>query len=188
MTRCVRVLGSVKLGCRQHRARAVKRSHKTPVRSALVDGCKLHDRTQDGLQALKGDHRSQLLQEEVRTAFADSLDLDEALRESFPEENRWDYLLGHSGSNSVVGLEPHSAHSDQISTVIAKRAAAIRQLRPFLRRSDAVVAWYWVASGRVDFVPMEKAVFRLQQAGITFVGRKLSKRHLPAAAAQSRRG
>ncbi len=36
-----------------------------------------------------------------------------------------------------------------------------------------VADWIWVASGKVDFIPMEKAVARLNENGIRFVGKTL---------------
>lgn len=57
--------------------------------------------------AVKAAHRN-YFDKEVRSAFADSLDLDEALTEGHEQENRWDYLLGHALSGEVVAVEPHS--------------------------------------------------------------------------------
>lgn len=116
--------------------------------------------------------------EAVRSSFADSLDIDEALKEGREQENRWDYLLGHEPSKQVVGIEPHSAENSEITTVIKKRQAARRQLQEHLRDGVLVAKWLWVASGRVQFAPMEKATFRLAQNGIQFVGRKITNKHL----------
>lgn len=77
----------------------------------------------DGLGAIKVAHRG-YFEIAVRPAFADSLDLDEALKQGHEQENRWDYLLGHSPSGDVVAVEPHSAKPDEITTVIKKRSAA----------------------------------------------------------------
>jgi hypothetical protein len=38
------------------------------------------------------------IDEPVRGAFADSLYLDKAMADRFPNQNKWDYLLGHLGS------------------------------------------------------------------------------------------
>jgi hypothetical protein len=92
-------------------------------------------------------------------------------------------LPGHGTSASVVALEPHSASSSEVSTVIAKRARAREQLRAHLKENVVVSRWYWVASGRVDFVPFDKQMRRLEQAGITFVGKQLQAKHLLASIA-----
>jgi hypothetical protein len=112
---------------------------------------------------------------------AESLDLDEALRAHHPNDPRWDYLLGVVAEGveaHVVGLEPHSAETAEVKTVIAKRKAALAQLDQHLRPKVKVKKWLWVASGGVDFVPHDKVLLRLAQAGIEFVGKQLEARHL----------
>jgi hypothetical protein len=101
------------------------------------------------------------------------------MREEHPQENRWDYLLGHCPSGEVVAVEPHSARQDQVSTVIDKRTAARNHLRDHLREGVSVSRWLWVASGDVHFADTERARRRLDQNGIQFVGRKILPKHLP---------
>jgi hypothetical protein len=151
----------------------------TPVRAALRKESALHSTVENGLGALKKVDKDSI-EDTLRSQFADSLALDEALRAGHGQESRWDYLLGHKPSQQVVGLEPHSAHSDQISTVIKKRRAAVRQLQDHLESGMRIAAWYWVASGKVDFQPLEKATLRLAQEGITFVGTRLRSKDLPS--------
>jgi hypothetical protein len=151
----------------------------TPIRMALVPTSRLHDRVKKGLQAVKRDHVTDHLDAKVRSAFKDSLDLDEAFREGHEGEHRWDYLLGHTRSKEIVGLEPHSAREDQIRTVIAKRNAAKDQLRGHLKPSKRVRDWLWVASGTVYFTDTESVRMRLDQNGIKFVGRRVREKDLP---------
>lgn len=153
------------------------RAHASPIRRALRDQSSLQGEVRDGLAAMTNRHR-RLLDDSVRTEFADTLDLDRAMTARHPQENRWDYLLGHSTSDKVVGLEPHSAKSDQVTTVIAKKEAAMRHLRPHLRAGQKVAAWYWVASGNVYFADTEREARRLDQKGIKFVGRRVRKKDL----------
>jgi hypothetical protein len=49
-----------------------------------------------------------------------------------------------------------------------------------------VAAWYWVASGKVDFVPHEKMLNHLNENGIEFVGRRLTAKHLALVAKQGK--
>jgi hypothetical protein len=151
----------------------------TPTRAALVDGSTLQPAVENGLSAVQANHRA-LIDATVHSDFADSLDLDAAVQAQFPQDNRWDYLLGHEPSRAVVGLEPHSAKQDEISTVIAKRKAARDQLRGHLKPAARISPWLWVASGKVHFADTEKARRQLDQEGITFVGRKVLAKHLPA--------
>jgi hypothetical protein len=153
---------------------------KTPIRSALLQGSALVTSVEDGLGAVKRAHTT-YFDEAVREEFGDSLDLDEAMQKTHGQENRWDYLLGHGPSAEVIGLEPHSAKTDQISTVIAKRKAAMSQLSGHLKPGAQVKAWLWVASGNVDFADTERARIRLDDNGIRFVGRMVLGKHLPSA-------
>lgn len=149
----------------------------TPIRSGLEATSPLIWRVQDGLAALERADRAHV-DEGIRADFDDSLDLDEAMREAYPEENRWDYLLGYGPGGRIIGLEPHSARADQVSVVIAKKKSAQDQLRGHLKRGASVAEWFWVASGKVDFADTEKSVRKLEQNGIQFVRRTLLPKHL----------
>lgn len=93
------------------------RFKKTPIRSVLMSTSTLRDKVKDGLGAVETTHRG-YLDKKICTDFADSLALDEALKEGeHSQANRWDYLLGHTPSAKIIGLEPHSAKTDQVSTV-----------------------------------------------------------------------
>jgi hypothetical protein len=156
-----------------------KAAAKTPVRVALLVNSSLRPLVVDGLGAVKAVHR-EYFEVAIRPAFADSLDLDEALKLGHEQENRWDYLLGHSQSGGVVAVEPHSAKHDEITTVIKKRSAAREQLQGHLRDGVRIVKWLWVASGKVHFADTEKVRRLLDQNGIEFVGTKVVGKHLPS--------
>jgi hypothetical protein len=150
----------------------------TPVRGALLPTSTLLPQVRDGLGAVnQADHGC--IDVALQTEFADSLDLDAALESAHPQEPRWDYLLGHRPSALVIALEPHSARRGEVSTVIAKRKAAREQLRPHLKPSARIAGWFWVASGRLHFADTETVRRRLDQNGITFVGRRLMTKHIP---------
>jgi len=149
----------------------------SPLSGALKRTSKLRAQMQRGLGALNDADRRRI-DKDAKSEFSESLDLDEAMRPRYPLENRWDYLLGHEPSNRVVALEPHSATSGEVAVIIAKKERAKVHLRTELEPDAHVSQWFWVASGRVDFAPFEKAKLRLDQAGITFVGRTLQKKHL----------
>ena len=152
---------------------------KTPIRAALISSSSLKPLVKDGIQAVESVHHS-LIEKDVRVAFVDSLDIDKAFKKGHDQENRWDYLLGHRESRKIIGLEPHTANNSQVSGVIKKREASLRHLREHLKPGTFVAEWFWVASGRVDFNPMEKAINRLNDNGIRFVGTKFLRKWLPA--------
>jgi hypothetical protein len=155
---------------------------RTPLRLTLLQASSLQADIQDDMGAVIAAHRCHF-EERIRSTFADSLDLDAATLHGHEQENRWDYLLGHAPSGEVIGVEPHSAKQDEISTVIAKRAAALVRLRSHLGNGKRVSKWLWVASGKVHFADTEKAKLRLDQNGIEFVGKAVGVRHLPATSA-----
>lgn len=121
---------------------------RTPIRTALLDDSPLHREVEDGVAALESVHRK-CLATDIRSHFGDSLNLDSSLRSTHPEDSRWDYLLGHSQTRKLVGIEPHAAKSDQVSVVIRKRIAAREQLEAHLKPGRRVEKWLWVASGKV---------------------------------------
>ena len=136
------------------------RKKVTPVRAIFRADSPLLTLVKDGLGAVEPSHKV-YVDEAVRTAFADSLDADKALHSGNERENRWDYLLGHKTSGTVVGLEPHSAKEDEISAVIKKKIAAKLQLADHLNPGARVARWLWVASGPVYFANTERARIRL---------------------------
>lgn len=162
---------------RKPSGRGAKVVGETPLRAALQPRSALRSQVRDGTAAVAGQD-ADYLAKEVRPQFADSLALDEALQKGHEQENRWDYLLGHAATSALVGVEPHSAKTDQISTVIAKKRAAQVQLRPHLQPGKNVRLWLWVSSGRVDFSPFDKAIRRLAEEGIEFAGRQVQAKHL----------
>jgi hypothetical protein len=152
----------------------------TPLRAALRETSRLQDLVHDGLSALKSADKVRF-DKDVRVRLSDSLDLDDAMNQdvTYKDSHRWDYLVGDSLAQSVLAVEPHSAKSDEVSRVIEKRTAAREQLIPHLRPGATIMAWLWVASGNVQFADTSKERRRLDQAGITFVGKRVMMKHLP---------
>ncbi len=163
------------------RERSASREEVPPLRAVLLAESALQADVKEGLGAVKAAHRGYFA-EELRARFGDSLDLDEAMRSSHAESNRWDYLLGHSPDGAIIAVEPHSARTDQVSVVIAKRRAALQHLRGHLRDGMTVAKWIWVASGRVDFLAFDRAKRRLDEAGIAFAGGQVKVKDLSISA------
>lgn len=157
---------------------ASKRRPDTPIRAALVQHSPLHPQIHDGMNAVKTSDRKHF--SAVRTAFADSLELDEAVKAHHAQANRWDYLLGHEASGEVIAVEQHKAETGEISTIISKKNAAAQQIAPHLKPGKRVSRWLWVSSGKTLFADTEKAGRRLDQSGIKYVGSQIQPRHLPS--------
>jgi hypothetical protein len=158
-------------------SRTLKKSYLAGPVSRALKNSYLAEAIQQGIQAIPSQNRRHI-SESMRSEFLDSLDLDEASRQRYPEDARWDYLLGHARSSQIVAVETHSAETSQVSRVIQKRTASLGHLQDQLSEGCNVAAWYWAASGRIDFVPHEKIVLRLSQNGIQFVGGCLEAKHL----------
>ncbi|MFN7572170.1 MAG: hypothetical protein ACK5TK_12070 [Betaproteobacteria bacterium] len=163
-----------------------KVTRKTPLRRALRGDSALLPLVADGLGAVKAADRN-YFDNAIRSNFADSLELDEAVKRGHEQESRWDYLLGHEPSGEVIAVEPHSAKQDEINAVINKRVAARKQLRDHLRENARVTKWLWVASGKVHFADTEKTKRLLDQNGIVFVGKRVTGKHLSVALAADSR-
>jgi hypothetical protein len=112
-----------------------------------------------------------LVAEAERSRIGDSLDLDTATRDEFPEENRWDYLTSLPDRSGIVGIEPHHARDSEISVVIAKKQQATACLQSHLRDGYRVRKWFWVSSSKVGFSRMDRTRRLLDQNGIKFVGK-----------------
>lgn len=152
------------------------RRRQTPIRAALRADSALQPKIQDGIRALGT--RADVLHDGIKQDFGDSLNLDTALRASHPNAHRWDYLLGHAPTRNVIAVEEHSAHTSEVPVIVDKKRAARDQLQGHLRDGRSIARWYWVASGAVQILDLEKARRRLDQHGIVFAGGKLLGRHL----------
>lgn len=149
----------------------------TPIRNALVKDSALLPKVVEGFGAVEAAHREHF-DNSIRNTFGDSIDLDASLKLGHEQENRWDYLLGHTPSLEIVAVEPHSAKQDQVTTVIRKRSAARAQLTGHLVDGVRITKWLWVASGKVHFAKTERVQRQLDQHGIEFVT-KVTAKHLP---------
>lgn len=156
------------------RKKAWNNNLKTPIRSALKPTSALQNSVKDGLGALLNKHYN-CVEKFLRSKFTDSLDIDEGLKSGREQENRWDYLLGHKDSGQIIAVEPHSANSGEVDTVIKKRQAALLQLKDHLRDGRHISKWIWVASGNVQLYPLGKLMLQLDQNGITFAGKMIMR-------------
>ena len=62
-----------------------------------------------GLQALKRIERSSVVATDTRRLDG-SLDIDTAVQEKYPNDNRWDYVIGYSGKVCYVKKYNRSQH------------------------------------------------------------------------------
>jgi hypothetical protein len=147
-------------------------SRATSLQAVLDEKSPLRELVRAGMAAFAKED-VKLVAEAERSRIGDSLDLDAASRDEFPQANRWDYILSVPDLGEIVGIEPHTAKDSEISAVIAKKNHATQYLRNHLQEGNRVARWFWVSHGTVSFSKMDRARRRLDQNGITFCGRKL---------------
>jgi hypothetical protein len=129
-----------------------------------------------GLQALSEADRNRIKCAKPR-ALTGSLNLDETLAESRPNDSRWDYgigLVAAHNADRVVWVEVHPASSSHIQQVIDKHVWLLRFLNADAPLLDKLPpAFVWVASGRVCIPASSPQRRRLAQLGIRFAGEML---------------
>lgn len=129
---------------------------------------------QQGLQAL-GSHSQKIVPKSTRL-LQGSVSLDTCLQTAFPDDNRWDYVLGYAGRAYFV--EVHPAYPGETKVVLKKLEwlkTWLQQNAPDLERIKAKNAFHWVASGRVDIPSTTREYKQAAQAGLV----PHSKLHLP---------
>lgn len=132
-----------------------------------------------GLQALKEQHRQVIECREPRN-LTGSIDIDSALRQQFPTENRWDYGVGvrENQRESAIWIEVHPASTRNVDTVLKKLTWLkewMRQNAPELwtmtRKQEGYV---WVATGGVHITKNSRQSRQLAQAGLAFPRQRIS--------------
>lgn len=116
-----------------------------------------------GLQALGSD--SSYINPKNTRLINGSVALDECLKSSEPNANRWDYLIAYNELSYC--LEIHPANEGEVKTMIKKAEWLNRFLNsnlPSLNKKP----YHWVASGKIGILPSSPKARILAQNGITF--------------------
>jgi len=125
----------------------------------------------NGLQALKGEHRSAMKLKTTQCRWRGSVDLDASLAVRYPNDARWDYALGYGYENrpdGVAYVEVHPASSHDVDAVIRKKewlTSWLARSAPNLRRLTAG-GFHWVAVGNIRFRAGTPQHTRVAQNGI----------------------
>lgn len=132
---------------------------------------------QEGLGAVRNVDRDRLRCSSPRR-IRGSVNLDEGMRLVYPNDPRWDYVIGLSKGahgDQLVWLEVHPASSRHVDEVLDK----LRWLKNWLDRDAAALRdlpahFYWVATGSVAFRRGSREEKRIAQQGIRFPGKQLN--------------
>lgn len=120
-----------------------------------------------GLQALKRSDRGAFDVADTRLLDG-SVDIDTAVQEKYPNENRWDYAIGYSGK--VCYVEVHPAYTSEVSVVENK----LKWLKTWLREKGplldaipkAIPSFVWAQTGKGAILPQSSQAKRLATLGI----------------------
>lgn len=129
-----------------------------------------------GLKALKGKDAGCVTAENTRMVDG-SVDVDACTRDLYPNEARWDYVVGYRGC--AYFLEVHPAHTCNVKEMI-KKAEWLRNWltmqAPALKTLQNGKSLYWVPSGKHNILPNSPQSRMLAQSHILLVGKlKLSE-------------
>ena len=113
-----------------------------------------------------------------------SVHVDEALRNIYPNEHRWDYAIGLRLTNErdrVFWVEVHPANSRHVGEVVNKATWLRQWLRnnaPQLNRmTQNHPVLFWVSTGRISLPKGSPQARRLAEVGVAFPKRRLAVRN-----------
>jgi hypothetical protein len=97
-----------------------------------------------------------------------SVYLDKCVREKYPQENRWDYLIGYQGEAIFIAV--HSAYTSEVKVVLKKLAWLklwIQEQAPDLEKLKSTThPFIWIASGRFNILPNSPQYRQIIQMGL----------------------
>lgn len=122
---------------------------------------------QKGLQALRKNEKDKVKAANTRLIDG-SIDIDKAVSNLYPNENRWDYAFGYSGK--VCYVEIHPACTSDVSTMKAK----LQWLKEWLKNKaplldaipKAAPAYVWIPTKGVSILPQSTQAKRVSTLGI----------------------
>ena len=124
-----------------------KVSFKNSVRKCMD----IKDALKSGLSALKANSKYVKV---TNTKLLDgSVDIDEAVRDKYPEDSRWDYVVGYA--NEAFFIEVHPAATSNIDDMVKKVKWLKNWLAssaPDLKSLHKIEVYYWIPSGRVSIL------------------------------------
>lgn len=121
----------------------------------------------NGLQAL-GSNSSKVKPTDTKKCEG-SVDIDTAVKSTYPNAPRWDYALGYDGTTHFI--EVHTAKTDEVKPVLKK----YQWLKDFLIEDAPELNkdpkhFHWIASGGNHILKGSVQARQLAQSGINLVG------------------
>jgi hypothetical protein len=138
------------------------KNKKRTFKEAVIATPDISSHYKIGLLALVGDHSKKVIV--GNTSLIDgSVDIDNATSTLYPNDNRWDYVIGYDGK--VYFIEVHTANTREVSTMINKltwlkdwlvhKAPAINNLR-----NPKEQTFFWIQSSNCQ-IPKTSRQYRI---------------------------
>lgn len=125
---------------------------KLPSFKNAVGNCvEIKDALQPGLSALRTN--SKLIKPRNPKLLDGSVDIDNAVISIYPDESRWDYVVGYS--NEAFFIEVHPADTTNVNEMLNKvkwLKQWLDKVAPDLKRLHKGGVFYWIPSGRVNIL------------------------------------
>jgi hypothetical protein len=147
-----------------------------PFKEAVEATPNLNGKWKKGLRALRAeDKRHVRIQDASEARLRGSVDIDSALRDQYPNANRWDFAIGYQHTDRrdefIYWVEFHTGSDNQIGVVLRK----LEWLKTWLRAEGWELARFeklfvWVPSGATSFTQGSPQVKSLVTRGIFYSG------------------
>jgi len=116
----------------------------------LNSHAKLSSCAKDGLQAVKDSDRAKFEINNTRK-LKKSVDIDNCLKNAYPSENRWDYLVLVDDSVEGYFVEIHPASTSEVATMIAKKQwlekEVIKKVFKSIEKTKYKIVWISTDAG-----------------------------------------
>lgn len=122
----------------------------------------------NGLQAL-GTKSKQVSATDTKKVEG-SVDIDACTQALYPNDARWDYVIGYDGK--VYFIEIHPANTSNVKDMIKKAewlTKWLTQKAPLLKLLAANSTFYWKASGKQCILPNSPQYRKLAQSKIQLI-------------------
>lgn len=116
-----------------------------------------------GLKAL-GTNSKQV---QIKPKILGSVNIDDDLKQNYPNDHRWDYLVAIKDSKAPYHfIEVHPAQTSEVKEVIAKQ----KWLKSIIPKQCSIeldrALYIWVSSGKYNILKTSKQYRQLAQSGI----------------------
>ncbi|MCH8486373.1 MAG: hypothetical protein LAT75_05870 [Candidatus Cyclonatronum sp.] len=121
-----------------------------------------------GLQALGPN--SVKIKAEIPRQIDGSVDLDSCVSGNYPNDSRWDYIIGYNGEAYFIEVHPaQSAHVNEVIKKLDWLKSWLNAHAPELNRIKAADRPFrWVATSNVHIIKGSPQALRLAQSGLAF--------------------